>query len=54
MPFVKNDVEEKLPRMSQVWSNRTLIGHKPLICSKMRFTKTEFHPKTLNEIWLNA
>jgi len=26
---------------AQEWTNRTLISHKPLICSKMCFTKTE-------------
>jgi len=26
---------------AQEWTNRTLIGHEPLICSKMCFTKTE-------------
>ena len=26
---------------AQGWSNRSLIGHEPLICSKMCFTKTE-------------
>jgi len=26
---------------AQEWTNRTLIGHEPLICSKMCFAKTE-------------
>ena len=26
---------------AQEWTNRTLISHEPLICSKMCFTKTE-------------
>ena len=26
---------------AQEWTNRTVIGHEPLICSKMCFTKTE-------------
>jgi len=24
------------------WKNRTLVGHEPLMCSKMCFTKTEY------------
>ena len=26
---------------AQQWRNRTLIGHEPLVCSKMCFSKTE-------------
>jgi len=26
---------------AQEWTNRTVNGHEPLICSKMYFTKTE-------------
>ena len=29
------------PHTAQEWTNRTVIGHELLICSKMCFTKTE-------------
>ena len=43
-PPLENGVSRKgeMKKMSaQEWTKRTLIGHEPLICSKMCFTKTE-------------
>ena len=33
--------KERIDGNAQEWKNRTLVGHKPLICNKMCFTKTE-------------
>jgi len=30
---------ENLKNTNQEWTNRTLVGHEPLICSKMCYTK---------------
>jgi len=33
--------KERIDGNAQEWNNRTFVGHEPLICNTMCFTKTE-------------
>jgi len=39
--FKFSDGKTKSHKPAQEWNNRILIGHEPLLCSKMSFTKTK-------------